>query len=56
MHLGERGTVRVKCLAQAQNTSPQPGVRFSKLPVITGPVKLFVPFQMEVPKGLKIIQ
>ena len=32
-----------------------PGARFSKLPVITGPVKLFCfPFQMGVSKGLKI--
>ena len=31
--------------------------RFSKLPVITGPVKLFCfPFQMRVSKGLKIVQ
>ena len=34
-----------------------PGARFSKLPVITGPVKLFCfPFQMGVSKGLKIVQ
>ena len=34
-----------------------PGARFSKLPVITGPVKLFCfPFQMGVSKLLKIIQ
>ena len=33
------------------------GARFSKLPVITGPVKLFCfPFQMGVSKLLKIIQ
>ena len=33
------------------------GARFSKLPVITGPVKLFCfPFQMGVSKCLKIIQ
>ena len=33
-----------------------PGARFSKLPVITGPVKLFCfPFQMGVSKLLKII-
>ena len=36
---------------------PGPGARFSKLPVITGPVKLFCfPFQMRVSKGLKIRQ
>ena len=35
----------------------RPGARFSKLPVITGPVKLFCfPFQMGVSKLLKIIQ
>ena len=34
-----------------------PGARFSKLPVITGPVKLFCfPFQMGVSKALNIIQ
>ena len=34
-----------------------PGDRFSKLPVITGPVKLFCfPFQMGVSKGLNITQ
>ena len=34
-----------------------PGARFSKLPVITGPVKLFCfPFQLGVSKVLKIIQ
>ena len=33
------------------------GARFSKLPVITGPVKLFCfPFQMGVSEGLKIVQ
>ena len=33
------------------------GARFSKLPVITGPVKLFCfPFQMGVSKVLKVIQ
>ena len=35
----------------------QPGARFSKLPVITGPVKLFCfPFQMGVSKGVKVVQ
>ena len=34
-----------------------PGARFSKLPVITGPVKLFCfPFQIRVSKGLEIVQ
>ena len=34
-----------------------PGARFSKLPVITGPVKLFCfPFQTGVSEGLKIVQ
>ena len=34
-----------------------PGARFSKLPVITGPVKLFCfPLRMGVSKGLKIVQ
>ena len=34
-----------------------PWARFSKLPVITGPIKLFCfPFQMGVSKGLKIVQ
>ena len=34
-----------------------PGARFSKLPVIIGPVKLFCfPFQMGVSKLLKIIK
>ena len=34
-----------------------PGARFSKLPVITVPVKLFCfPLQMTVSKGLKIVQ
>ena len=34
-----------------------PGARFSKLPVITLPVKLFCfPLQMGVSKGLKIAQ
>ena len=37
--------------------SPEPGARFSKLPVITGPVKLFyIPFQMGVSKCSKIVQ
>ena len=36
---------------------PGPGTRFSKLPVITGPVKLVCfPFQMGVSKILNIIQ
>ena len=35
----------------------RPGARFSKLPVIAGPVKHFCfPLQMGVSKGLKIIQ
>ena len=35
----------------------RPGARFSKLPVMTGPVKLFYfPFQTGVSKGLKIVQ
>ena len=35
----------------------RPGARFSKLPVMTGPVKLFCfPFQMGVLKGLKTVQ
>ena len=34
-----------------------PGARFSKLPVITGPVKMFCfPFQTGVSKGLKVVQ
>ena len=34
-----------------------PGAHFSKLPVITGPVKLFCfPFQMGVSNGLNIVQ
>ena len=34
-----------------------PGARFSKLPVITGPVKLFLFSILEgVSKGLKIVQ
>ena len=34
-----------------------PGARFSKLPVITGLVKLFcISFQMRVSKSLKIVQ
>ena len=34
-----------------------PGARFSKLPVITGPVKLFCfSFQVGVSEGLKIVQ
>ena len=34
-----------------------PGARFSKLPVITGPVKLFCfSFQLGVSEGLKIVQ
>ena len=34
-----------------------PGACFSKLPVITGPVKLFCfPFQMGVSAGLEIVQ
>ena len=34
-----------------------PGARFSKLPVITGPVELFCfPFQVGVSKLLKVIQ
>ena len=37
--------------------SSQPGACFSKLPVITGPVKLFCfPFQTRVSKLLKIMQ
>ena len=39
------------------NPDMTPGARFSKLPVITGPVKLFCfPFQMRVSTGLKIVQ
>ena len=35
----------------------EPGARFSKLPVVTGRVKLFCfPFQMEFSKLLKILQ
>ena len=35
----------------------RPGARFSKLPVITGPIKLFCfPFQMGVSKDSKIVQ
>ena len=35
----------------------RPRARFSKLPVITGPIKLFCfPFQMGVSEGLKIMQ
>ena len=35
----------------------RPGARFSKLPVITGPVKLFCfSFQVGVSEGLKIVQ
>ena len=34
-----------------------PGIRFSQLPLITGPVKLFCfLFQMGVLKGLKMVQ
>ena len=34
-----------------------PGTRFSKLPIITGPVKVFCfPFQMRVSEGLKTVQ
>ena len=34
-----------------------PGARFSKLPIITGPVKVFCfPFQMRVSEGLKTVQ
>ena len=34
-----------------------PGARFSKLPVITGPVKLFgFTFQKRVLKDLKVVQ
>ena len=34
-----------------------PGARFSKLPVITGPVKLFCfPIQIGVSEGLKIVR
>ena len=41
----------------SHSNSLHPGARFSKLPVITGPVKLFCfPFQMGVSKLLKIIQ
>ena len=41
----------------AKRSWDQPGTRCSKLPVITGPVKLFcLPFQMRVSKGLKIVQ
>ena len=34
----------------------KPGARFSKLPLITGPVKVFCfPFQMRVSEGLKTV-
>ena len=38
-------------------TGFEPRARFSKLPVIIGPVKLFCfPFQIGVSKGLKVVQ
>ena len=38
-------------------TELTPGARFSKLPIITGPVKVFCfPFQMRVSEGLKTVQ
>ena len=44
--------MRVKCLAQEHNVS-RFSKRFSKFPVITGPVKLFCfPFQTGVSKAL----
>ena len=39
--LVERGTVRVKCLAQEHNAMPWPSVRFSKVPTNVRAWKLF---------------
>ena len=51
---GKRGGLMVSGL---DSGASGPGARFSKLPVISGPVKLFCfPFQMGVSKLLKIIQ
>ena len=44
-------------LQLATTEKHRPGARFSKLPVITGPVKMLsFPFQTGVSKGLKVIQ
>ena len=51
------GLQSVVCSVQSANVRHRPTGRFSKLPVITGPVRLFCfPFQMGVSKGLKIVQ
>ena len=49
---------RKLCFSFSLNKGIQrPGARFSKLPVITGPVKLFCfPFQIGVLKLLKVMQ
>ena len=42
---------------EASQPGKRAGARFSKLPVITGPVKLFCfSFQVGVSEGLKIVQ
>ena len=49
--------VSLRLLFTEKGRDNESGARFSKLPVITGPVKLFCfPFQMGVSKGSKIVQ
>ena len=56
---GGRSSDRMVSVPNFGSSAPgsSPGARFSKLPVITGPVKLFCfPFQMGVSKVLTIVQ
>ena len=55
--LGDTGAVLYQLSHEANWELMGAGARFSKLPVITGPVKLLCfPSQMGVPKALNIIQ
>ena len=52
--IGRRADLIVSAL---DPRSSGPGARFSKLPIITGPVKLCCfPYQMGVSKGSEIVQ
>ena len=49
--------VQIGFAATRETVISYPGARFSKLPIVTGPVKVFCfPFQMRVSEGLKTVQ
>ena len=50
-------TSYIRSQAPLCRLTKRPGAHFSKLPIITGPVKVFCfPFQMRVSEGLIIVQ